>query len=85
MKPGDKVPCVFCLAPQDSLEVRVDKHGRPYLQCRRCLTRCFIHNDGWAGPQRFFGKLRMAADQPDPVGVAAELIKRERERSASNA
>ena len=83
MSPGTRLECVFCLGGEH-LEVRADRHGRPYLQCGQCMTRVFIHGCGWNGPQKLFGKLRLAADQPNAIAVAAELIEREKARDKSN-
>ena len=33
--------CVFCLSG-NAMEIRYDKHGKPYLICRLCFTRSFI-------------------------------------------
>jgi len=35
--------CPFC-AHATGLEVRLDKRGRPYVQCGSCLTRAFLRS-----------------------------------------
>jgi len=36
--------CMFCMF-EESMEVRLDKKGRPYLTCGRCSTRAFFHSE----------------------------------------
>lgn len=36
------MPCMFCLAP-DMARLQLDKKNRPFLYCRACGTRSFIH------------------------------------------
>ncbi len=47
--------CFFCLE-LDVMELRQDKHGRPYLRCTDCLTRAFLYNNrALQGPRDLWG------------------------------
>ncbi len=47
--------CFFC-SEQNCLELRQDKHGRPYLRCTDCLTRAFLYNNrALKGPRDYWG------------------------------
>lgn len=36
-------PCLNCLSPE-SVNLRLDKRGRPFTFCRMCTTRSFMHS-----------------------------------------
>jgi hypothetical protein len=57
------------------MRLRLDKRGRPFIICRICGTRAFIHGEGWKGPQLLFGKLQVALDA-GLVDGARELVRR---------
>ena len=41
--------CIFCLS-KFAMDVRYDKHARPYLACKICLARAFLRSiDGARG------------------------------------
>lgn len=41
--------CIFCLS-RYAMEIRYDKHARPYLACRICQARAFLRSiDGARG------------------------------------
>lgn len=44
-------PCIFCFAPE-GMQIRADKHGRPYAICEDCRARVFLR-----GPSSYRGLL----------------------------
>jgi len=37
--------CIFCLNPGQTLLMKLDKNGKPYVTCTLCLVRVFFHTD----------------------------------------
>ncbi len=35
--------CLFCLS-ENTVDIKLDKHSRPYLFCCSCLARAFLHS-----------------------------------------
>jgi len=75
MTPGQKVDCIFCLAPS-ALELRITRKGGPMLMCGCCGSRTFIHGHGLNGILRIYGKITLALQAGD-TEAAKELLKRE--------
>jgi hypothetical protein len=66
--------CFFCLT-LDVLELRQDKHGRPYLRCTDCLTRAFLYNNrALQGPRDVWG-LAVTYNQICPAEPIPDTIK----------
>ena len=65
MRFGDRLACIFCLAP-DASELRADRKGRPFFLCTACGARTFLRgNQSLAGPTLLWGPLVGALSNGD--------------------
>ncbi len=80
MRYGDRVTCLYCLAP-DSYELRADKKGRPFMICTGgCGARTFFRGkQSLIGPTMLWGSLTNALSNNDCE--AAKVILHDAERA----
>jgi len=67
--------CIFCLNPGQTLLMKLDKNGKPYVTCTLCLVRVFFHTDAsLIGLRKLWGfafsMAELALSSPSPAPPA---------------
>lgn len=80
---GQSYPCLFCLNKEHSMELKLDKKGRPYFVCWCCSCRIFTRsNISMRGPSILWGPLSISLRENN-TAVASALVTKAVEREAA--
>jgi RNase P subunit RPR2 len=80
MSIGDEMTCLFCLSPGATMQVKLDRKGKPFFTCHACGTRAFTPSKhALKGPEVLWGPLTLRLKVADQA-VGRALIEKAAER-----